>query len=209
MFRKLLLKAAVALALLLGLLSFTAFPRLHVAAAPAPVTYGDVQRLLYGNGGNMALNLHAHQFVGSVPHAEIFTRAAITPLSSHNGEGKCVDDWHLIRLTLINVVDGVFFSTKEQAVADLQATTVVFTLDGVPVPITETPITQVNVTDQQLLGFPGTTVSFQAGSILAPDALGVGTHTAGVTITDPVFGFFQDASTFTVDPAGTGACLLG
>jgi hypothetical protein len=32
---------------------------------------------------------------------------------------------------------------------------------------------------------------------------------AGLVVFDPVFGTFQDASPFTVDPSGTGVCLQG
>jgi hypothetical protein len=79
----------------------------------------------------------------------------------------------------------------------------------VTLPAIRTPIIMLNAADQQRFGFPGPTFAFQVGSILSPDALSVGEHTVGLVITDPVFGTFHDASTFTVDPSGTGVCLQG
>jgi hypothetical protein len=216
MFRKILLKAAVALTLLLGVLSVAAFPRSHVSAAPAPVTYGDVQAMFHNVGGGLAKSLHINQFRGRWVGAptEDFSRAILTPLSlpppgppvdAH----KCVDDWHLVYLVVFTVVDNQFLFTREQAIADLQATSVSFTLDGVSLPIKQTSIAQMNVADQRILGLPGVSFSFAAGSFLAPGALSVGPHTAGVTITGPVFGTLISSNTYTVDPSGTGECLVG
>lgn len=177
-----------------------AFPR-HASAASGLVTKGDVEAILHS--GSIGF-FHGAK---TSPSAEDFPRAAITPLSFHSGTHYCVDDWHVVRITTINVVDNVIFFTKDQAIADLEATTVTLTLDGVTLPAIRTPIIILNAADQQRFGFPGPTFAFQAGSILSPAALSVGQHTAGVVATDPVFGTFQDSSTFTVDPSGTGICL--
>ena len=67
----------------------------------------------------------------------------------------------------------------------------------------------LNAADQQRLDLPGPRFAFQTGSILSPAALSVGDHTAGLFATDPVFGTFQDSSTFTVNSSGTGVCLQG
>jgi hypothetical protein len=120
-----------------------------------------------------------------------------------------VDDWHVVRITFFNAVDNNPFSTKEQAIADLEATIITLTLDGVTLPVTRTPITKLNAADQQRFGLPGPLFDFQTGSILSPAAISVGDHTAGLVATDPVFGTFQDSLTFTVDPSGTGVCLQG
>lgn len=209
MSRNVFLKLSLICVVLLGALAFTLVPRSHAPAAhaaPAPVTRGDVEAILHTQiPGGLALLLHAHQIFGAP--FEDFPRAAITPLSVHNGAHYCVDDWHLMRIHIDDAVDQVFFFTKEQAIADLQETTVILTLDGVALPTTQTPITMLSTETQHLLGFPGPDFGFQIGSILAPSSLTVGPHTAGLIVTDPVFGFFQDASTFTVDPSGTGACL--
>ena len=206
MLRKLILKGAVALALLLGVFSFAAFPRLHATAAPAPVTRGDAAAILRAGftAGQDAILVHAHQTLGA-PVVGL-NRAAIdffTPGPPH----FCVDDWHVLRLTVANVVDGVVFFTKDQAIADLQQETLIFTMDGTSVPASQTPITQLNVADQQLFGLPGPAFLYTTGSIFAPSALGVGPHEATFTITDPVFGFFHTYEDFVVDASRTGACL--
>jgi hypothetical protein len=172
--------------------------------------------MFHNVGGGLAISLHINQHDGRWVGAptEEFSRAILTPLSlpppgppvdAH----KCVDDWHLVYVLVFTVVDQQFFFTKEQAIADLQATSVSITLDGGPLPVRQTSIAQMNVADQRMLGLPGVSFSFAAGSFLAPDALSVGQHTAGVTITDLVFGTLSSSSTYTVDPSGTGECLAG
>lgn len=216
MFRQPLFKAAVVLTLLLGVCSFVAFPPSHVRAASAPVTCGDVQAMFHNVGGALAISLHINQVDGRWVGAptKAFSRAVLTPLilpppGPSSDAHKCVDDWHLVYVLVFTVVDHQYFFTREQAIADLQATSVSLTMDGVPLPVKQTSIAQMNVADQQTLGLPGVSFSFAAGSFLAPDALSVGQHTAGVTITDPVFGSSQFSNTYTVDPSGTGACLAG
>jgi hypothetical protein len=208
MVRKLLFKGAIVLALLLGVLSFVAFPRSHAAAAPGPVTRGDVEAILHAGftDGQAALLVHASQALGAP--VEDLSRAAIdffTPGPPH----FCVDDWHLLRLTDANSVDGVLFFTKEQVVADLEQTTITFTLDFVSVSTTQTPISHLNTSDQQLFGLPGPTFLFTTGSIFSPGDLGVGAHRADFSIFDPAFGFFHSHEDFVVDASGTGACLQG
>src|SRR6266702_3484548 len=177
-----------------------AFPR-PASAASGLVTKGDVEAILHAGS---IMFFHENPVPGFV---EDFPRAAITPLSFNSGTHYCVDDWHVVRITDINVVDNVFFFTNEQAIADLEATTITLTLDGVTLPVIRTPIIILNAADQQRFGFPGPAFAFQIGSILSPAALSVGNHTAGIVSTDPVFGLFQDSSTFTVDPSGTGIGL--
>src|SRR5215472_212337 len=148
MFRKLLLRGAIVLALLLGVLAFAAFPRSHVRAAPAPVTYGDVEAILHAGftAGQDAILIHASQALGAP--VEDYSRAAINFFTPGPPPHFCVDDWHLMRLTVANSVDGVLFFTKEQVVADLQQTTITFTMDFVSVPTTQTPITHLSAADQ-------------------------------------------------------------
>jgi len=204
--RKTVLASAIVLALLLGALAMmTAFPRTHAAAAPDRVTYGDVQAILHaGLKGGLALQLHGHEIKGAPSEANA---RAILGFFLHGKPEFCVDDWHLVRIGVLNSVDDDAFFTKEQVVADLEQTTVTFTLDGAPQPTIQTPITQLNTADQQLLGEPGATFMFQAGSIFSPTAISVGAHVVGFTITDPVFGALQGERSITIDAAGTGACL--
>ena len=191
--------------LLLSLLVFALAPLSQASAASGLVTKGDVEAILHSAWSGGALLFHAHP----VPVQENFPRAGITPLSTNNGTHYCVDDWHVLRLAYFNGVDNVFFFTKEQAIADLAATTVTLTLDGVTLPATRTPIIMFNTAITRSAGAPGPFLVFQTGSIFSPTALSVGDHTAGVFGNDPVFGPFSDSSTFTVDPSGTGVCLQG
>jgi hypothetical protein len=171
------------------------------------VTKGDVEAILHAapSGGAGGIIFHKHP----VPGFEDIPLAAITPLSFKDGTHYCVDDWHVVRITTSNSVDNVVFFTKEQAIADLKATSITLTLDGVTLSTIQTPIVKLNTAVQKRLGFPGPTFSFQAGSILSPSDPSVGDHTAGLVATDPVFGTFTDSSTFTVDASGTGVCLQG
>jgi hypothetical protein len=118
-----------------------AFPR-HASAASDLVTKGDVEAILHA--GSISF------FHGATtgPSTEDFPRAAITPLSFHGGTHYCVDDWHVVRITFINPVDNVIFFTKDQAIANLEATTTTLTLDGVTLPLTQTPIRMLNAADQ-------------------------------------------------------------
>jgi hypothetical protein len=189
--------------LLLFLAVFAFVPRSQASAASGRVTKGDVESILHAVTSGGGILFHEHP----VPGFEDFPRAAITPLFFHSGTQYCVDDWHVVRITISQSIDNEYFFTKEQAIADLEATTVTLTLDGVSLPLTRTPIRMLNAAEQKRLGFPGPTFAFQTRSILSPAALSVGDHTAGLVVTDPVFGSFQDSSTFTVDPSGTGVCL--
>lgn len=193
--------------LLLSLVVFGLFHGFQASAASGRVTKGDVESILHTGGSANAGAILFHK--NPVPGFEDARLAAITPLSFTSGRHYCVDDWHVVRLATDNSVDNVFFFTKEQAIADLEATTTTITLDGVSLPLTQTPIVRVSATVQQLFGLPGPAWAFQTGSILSPTDLRVGDHTAGVVQTDPVFGTFTDSSTFTVDASGTGVCLQG
>jgi hypothetical protein len=190
--------------LLLSLLIFAFVPRSQASAASVRVTQGDVEAILHAVSSGGGIRFHEH----TVPGFEDFPLAAITPLSFRNGTHYCVDDWHVVRITIGQSVDNENFFTKEQVIADLEATTVTLTLDNVPLPVTRTPIRMLNTAEQQRIGFPGQTFMFQTGSILSPTALSVGDHTVGFVATDP-FGSDDDSSTFTVDPSGSGVCLQG
>ncbi len=194
------------LVLLLSLVVFTFVTRSQASAASGLVTKGDAEAILHALTSGGGIIFHEHP----VPGFEDYPRAAITPLSFHSGTHYCVDDWHVVRIAISQGVDNDVFFTKEQAIADLEATTVTLTLDGVTLPAIRTPIIMLNAGFwKQRFDLPGPFFAFQTGSILSPAALSVGNHTVGLVVTDPVFGTFQDASTFTVDPSGTGVCLQG
>ncbi len=179
-----------------------AFPR-H-ASASGFVTQGDVESILH----NSPTGVGFHGFFNGhpVPNFDDGSRARISPLSGESG-GKhyCVDDWHLIQIDFEEGVDNINFFTREQAIANLEAITVTLTLDGATFPSIRTPIIPSNQEINQISQVTG--FIFATGNILSPSALSVGQHTAGIVVNDPTFGSFQDASTFIVDPSGTGICL--
>jgi hypothetical protein len=191
--------------LIVLLLSLVAFvPLSQASAASGRVTKGDVEAILHAVTSGGGILFHEHP----VPGFEDYPHAAITPLSFHSGTHYCVDDWHVVRIAISQGVDNVVFFTKEQAIADLKATTVTLTLDGVTLSTIRTPIIMLNSGFwKQRFDLPGPFFAFQTGSILSPAALSVGDHTAGLVVTDPVFGPPTDSSTFIVDPPGTGVCL--
>jgi hypothetical protein len=193
--------------LLLFLIVFAFVPRSQASAASGLVTHGDVEAILHAGypSTGCAPLFQAHP----VPGFEDCTRAAIIPFNIGSVRHYCVDDWHIVRFIYITGVDNVDIFTKKQAVDEAKGTTITLTLDGVTLPTIQMPVTMLNAADNQRLGLPGPTFAFLTGSILPPVALSVGDHTAGVVATDPVFGIFQDSSTFTVDPSGTGVCLQG
>ncbi len=143
--------------LLLSLVAVAFTPRSHATAASGRVTHGDVEAILHASFSGGAILFHEH----SVRGFEDFPRAAITPLSSNTGTHYCVDDWHVVRITVINSVDNILIFTKQQAIAELEATTVTLTVDSVALPTVRTPITMLNAADQQRFDFPGTTVRFR------------------------------------------------
>jgi hypothetical protein len=192
---------------LLSALALTILARAHTPtahAAPARVTQGDVEAIFHAGftGGNGIL-LHSHQVLGA-PVADF--PSAVLAFFNPTQE-FCVDDWHILRIGVSNSVDNDVFFTKEQAIADLQSTTITFTLDGTPLSTDQTPITQLSVADQKLFGLPGPTFGFQAASFFAPGAISVGMHVVETTITDPVFGSDHRSKTIFIDASGTGACL--
>jgi hypothetical protein len=193
--------------LLLSLIVFVFIPRSQASAASGLVTHGDVEKILHA--GYTSTGCAPLFQVHPVPGFEDCTRATIIPFNVGSVRHNCVDDWHIVRLIWITGVDNVDIFTKKQAVDELKGTTITLALDGVTLPTNQTPVTMLNTADQQRLGFPGPTFAFLTGSILSPADLSVGDHTAGFVANDPVFGTFQDSTTFTVDPSGTGVCLQG
>jgi hypothetical protein len=197
----------VAAVVLLSTLALTVSARVRTPsahAAPARVTRGDVEAIFHaGFTGGSGILLHSHQVLGApVRDVSSAVLAFFNPVHEF-----CVDDWHLVRIGLSNSVDNDVFFTKEQAIADLQSTTVAFVLDSTPLTTDQTPISQMSAADQRLYGLPGPTFDFQAVSIFAPDALSSGTHLVEVTVTDPAFGSYHLSKTITLDASRAGACL--
>lgn len=105
----------------------------------------------------------------------------------------------MVRIAITPGFDNDNFFTKEQSIADLEATPLTLTLDGATLPTIRKPITMLNIGFwKQRFDLPRPLIAFPTGSIFSPAALSIGDHTAGLVATDPVFGTFLDSSTFAV-----------
>ncbi|MBA3823204.1 MAG: hypothetical protein H0X24_04755 [Ktedonobacterales bacterium] len=123
-----------------------------------------------------------------VPCAKL-ARGRIPPLTSAPPPHYCVDDWHL--------VSAFEYDTK----ANLQHFAAQMSIDGVTLATTQMPIKPINATyAQHYLG--GQYYYTQAGALLSPQRLGVGSHTLHQFAADG----FNRALTFSVDATATGAC---
>jgi hypothetical protein len=94
---------------LIMLLSLVLMTAQVATAASGRVTKGDVEAILHASTSGGGILFHDHP----VPGFEDYPRAAITPLSFHDGTHYCVDDWHVVRIADSNSVDNVDFFTKK------------------------------------------------------------------------------------------------
>jgi hypothetical protein len=193
---KMLGKKFLRLALIMGVALAIVLSGSQIAAASSAVTQGDVQATLQSwNTARLAILINSH----SVAAAQLdgFTRGRIRP--SGDGEHYCVQDWHVILVAYITGGDQSF--TYQDAVAELSPIETTYILDGVSLPVTETPVVR------RTLSTPGDVqYGFAAASIVSPSAVGVGAHTLTWIVSDP-FGTETTNITIYMDAAGTGACV--
>jgi hypothetical protein len=106
---------------------------------------------------------------------------------------------------LVAFVDGGDASfDHQQARAALDPVAISFTLDGVPLDATRTPIKPFH--DPQAFDLESACY-FQEGKIMSPDDLSVGQHELSARFTNPNSGLDEsDGITFFIDAAGAGAC---
>jgi hypothetical protein len=132
-------------------------------------------------------------------------RVRISPFQGSVWDGRhfCVEDWHVIMVTWVEGGDASF--TKQEAESRLNSVTFSFVLNGLPLATTRTKV--VRFRHPELVG-PGVVVAyaFSEGRIMAPSELSVGLHTVAFTATFPG-GSEGSQITFSIDAAGTGACL--
>jgi hypothetical protein len=167
------------------------------------ITRGDVEAVFnaFTTGGVTILFRGQVKVVEGAPADIIGSQGAIKPLGPWDGKRYCVDDWHVI---LIGYLDGGDKSyTLKDAIAFLSPVVVSFTLDGVPLAGDRTPIKRFLAPER--LGLDEA-YGFQAGRIMSPDELSVGTHALGVVFHDPVYGDFADGIQFFVDPSNSVTC---
>jgi hypothetical protein len=123
---------------------------------------------------------------------------AIKPFSGtpFDGAHYCALDWHAILLS--DFEDG----PQQAAAAVLADIDYRFTLDGSALSVKHTAVKRF-----LRLGASADLFYSQWGRIMAPSDLAPGTHTLGVVGSDLGSVFYSDGITFSVDAAGTGACL--
>jgi hypothetical protein len=173
------------------------------AWASTPITRGDAEAVVeaFGDGG-WAVILHNQEVqLGPGDRA-----AAIRPLSQFNGRHYCALDWHTIVVSDFEGGDSNADAYR-QAVAIISGLQVATFLDGTQLVLTQTAVKRF--LNEQLLENIGLQVGYysQWGRVMAASDLEVGLHSLRIVITDASGVAFDRAITFTVDPAGAGACL--
>lgn len=113
----------------------------------------------------------------------------------------CALDWHMISLAFL---EGSFTESMTQAQARLilQMSSITFELDGAPLATSATSV-------KRSMLFPDEDFVWYRtwGTVMSPQSIPVGQHT--VQVTADYFGFPSEILeySFTIDAAGTGACL--
>jgi hypothetical protein len=164
------------------------------------VSQGDAEAVLQAapTGGGA---IRSHGIVNPSAPADIELRASIRPFSGTVFDGRhyCAEDWHVILLADFEGGDNSF--TEQDARAIMDGITFDFFLDGTPLATNRLPIKRFLAPQQ----FFETAYYFQQGVVLPPSGLTVGSHTVGVSVTDPR-GNITDQVTIHIDAPGTGAC---
>ena len=131
-----------------------------------------------------------------------FGLGRIRPFSFLNGTHFCSLDWHTISLVFVDVGSYAVVS------AELAPFVWSYTLDGAPLASETTAVKRFD--PEALLAFVGEREGYWrgGGAVVSPATLPVGTHTVHLVVTDSSTGavIFDDAVTFVMDAAGTGAC---
>jgi hypothetical protein len=168
---------------------------------PKRITRGNAESVLnaFGNGGRVIL-LRGGTAQGG-PADFLGSHGSIRPFEEWNNRSFCQEDWHVI---LVAAFDGGDRSFTMQQFRESAASVVVrLVLDGEPLDTVRTPAKHF---EGSAFGFDEA-YYFQEGRIMAPADLSVGQHTLEGTMTESGNVFFQGQITFSIDAAGTGACV--
>ena len=172
-------------------------------AAPHRVTYGEARAIFeaVGNAG-LLIQRHSPVQIGAPQRSRL--QAEIRPINFEGFDGRhyCVEDWHVIVLSLIYVGDASYLRPDAQAEADT-ITTFNFTLDGAALGTSQTTLKPYE--EPEIFGAERGWW-FQTGRLMSPSDLSVGRHTIAILVED-AFGSFEDGISFFIDASGTGACL--
>jgi hypothetical protein len=168
------------------------------------ITRGDAEAVLNAfGGGGQAVLLHSKTAEGA-PADFLGSHGSIRPFSGSPWDGAhfCAEDWHVILIADIEGGDGSF--KHDDAARIMDGLNVSFTLDGVPLPTTRTPVKRFLNPEEFGLQVA---YYFQQGQIMSPADLSAGGHQLEVTVVDAAGQQnFQDGITFVIDEPGAGAC---
>jgi hypothetical protein len=178
---------------------------LPAQATTTRITQGDAHAVLEAFGGGGFAILQHSKVAQGAPADYYGSHGAIHPEAGSPWDGAhfCAEDWHVIDIADIEGGDASF--TRTDAARIMDGLNVSFTLDGAALPSTRTAIKRF--LDPGLFGLQAA-YYFQQGQILSPADLSVGSHQAGLTITDSAgLQNYQSGITFFIDAPGTGACV--
>jgi hypothetical protein len=168
------------------------------------ITRGDAEAVLNAfGGGGQAVLLHSKTAEGA-PADFLGSHGSIRPFSGSPWDGAhfCAEDWHVILIADIEGGDASF--KHDDAARIMDGLNVSFTLDGVPLPTTRTPVKRFLNPEEFGLQVA---YYFQQGQIMSPADLSAGGHQLEVTVVDAAGQQnFQDGITFVIDEPGAGAC---
>jgi hypothetical protein len=171
------------------------------ARADSPrITRGDAAAIFEARfTGDLAIRSHSTTLAGA-PAQDALGR--ILPFSVFDGRHYCSLDWHSLRLFFYD------FGDRDFVASELAPYVYAWTLDGVPIASQSTAVKRFDPVWMQATW--GTPDGWGAGNgtILPPDALLPGAHTAHLVVTDTSTStvVFDDGIAFVVDATGTGTC---
>ena len=165
------------------------------------ITRGEVEAVFEAfTTGGFSVLLHGGMVRGA-PADDFGSHGAIRPFQQWDGLHFCAEDWHVILIATIDGSDQSF--TRQDADRLLSGTTITFTLDGVELATDRTAIKRF--LNPARFGFE-VAYAFQEGRLMSPGDLSPGDHTLSVVAAEPGQPVFANTITFTIDPAGAGAC---
>jgi hypothetical protein len=162
------------------------------------ISRGDAEAVFNANPGREAIILRSPTLQG----APDIQNARIGPFGAANGRHFCSLDWHVLG---VNISEGP--GGHAQMSALLNQLDVTIMLDGAPFPLLAAAVKRADPKFAlEVFGLEDAWGKM-FGGLLAPDALGVGTHTTSIVFVDPSTGEVDTGSaTFFIDAPSTGAC---
>jgi hypothetical protein len=171
------------------------------------VTRGDAQAIFEAwNNGGWAGVLNGGMVEEGAPTDFLpDSIARIAPAAQWQGRHFCSLDWHVIAVAAIEGNAAGGSRTNAEIRETLSQIVVFFTLDGVPLDATTTPVKRMN--NPELRGLVEA-FSVQAGRLMASDDLAIGQHSLQALGTRPGRPPTpMGPITFFIDAPGEGTCL--